>query len=50
MDGRGLGGFAHPSAPSYSRDMWGEPKSYESTRAVPLADRLAGELDRHHQA
>jgi integrase len=32
---------------SYSRDTWGTPKSLSSSRAVPLADRLAGELDRH---
>jgi integrase len=34
---------------SYSRDTWGTPKTLASARAVPLADRLAGELDRHFQ-
>ena len=35
---------------SYSRQTWGTPKTLGSTRAVPLADRLAGELDRHFKA
>jgi integrase len=34
---------------SYSRSTWGTPKTLSSARAVPLADRLAGELDRHFQ-
>jgi integrase len=34
----------------YSRNTWGTPKTLSSSRAVPLADRLAGELDRHFQA
>jgi len=32
---------------SYSRGEWGTPKSRRSSRAVPLADRVAAELDRH---
>jgi integrase len=34
---------------NYVRGHWGTPKSRRSTRAVPMIDRLAGELDRHHQ-
>jgi integrase len=34
---------------NYVRGHWGTPKSRRSTRAVPMVDRLAGELDRHHQ-
>lgn len=34
---------------SYTRGQWGTPKSKRSTRAVPMADRLAGELERHFQ-
>lgn len=33
---------------SYTRGQWGTPKSRRSTRSVPLADRAAAELDRHH--
>jgi integrase len=32
---------------NYSRQTWGTPKSRRSSRAVPMADRLAGALDRH---
>ena len=32
---------------SYVRGEFGTPKSRRSTRSVPLADRVAGELDRH---
>jgi integrase len=32
---------------SYTRGEFGTPKSRRSSRAVPMADRLAGELDRH---
>jgi integrase len=32
---------------SYTRGRWGTPKSRRSSRTVPMADRLAGELDRH---
>jgi integrase len=32
---------------SYSRGEWGTPKSRRSSRAVPLADRVAAELDEH---
>lgn len=32
---------------SYSRGEWGTPKSRRSSRAVPLADRVAAELDCH---
>ena len=32
---------------SYVRGEFGTPKSKRSTRSVPLADRVAGELDRH---
>ena len=32
---------------NYTRRNWGTPKSKRSSRAVPMADRLAGELDRH---
>lgn len=34
---------------SYTRRAWGTPKSRRSSRAVPMADRLAGALDRHHK-
>ncbi len=34
---------------SYSRGEWGTPKSRRSSRAVPLPDRTAAELDRHFQ-
>jgi integrase len=34
---------------SYSRGEWGTPKSRRSSRAVPLPDRTAAELDRHYQ-
>jgi integrase len=35
---------------SFSRSTWGTPKSLTSARSVPLADRLAGELDRQFKA
>lgn len=35
---------------NYVRGEFGTPKSRRSTRSVPLADRVAGELDRHFQA
>lgn len=34
---------------TYSRGEFGTPKSRRSSRAVPMADRLAGELERHFQ-
>ena len=34
---------------SFSRGEFGTPKSRRSSRAVPLADRVAGELERHFQ-
>jgi integrase len=34
---------------NYSRGAWGTPKSRRSSRAVPLADRAAAELERHFQ-
>jgi integrase len=34
---------------SYVRGHWGTPKSRRSSRAVPMADRVARELARHHQ-
>jgi len=34
---------------NYVRGEFGTPKSKRSSRAVPLADRLAGELERHFQ-
>jgi integrase len=34
---------------NYTRGAWGTPKSRRSSRAVPLADRAAAELDRHFQ-
>lgn len=34
---------------SYTRGAFGTPKSRRSSRAVPLADRLAAELERHFQ-
>jgi integrase len=34
---------------NYTRGEWGTPKSRRSSRAVPLADRAAAELDRHYQ-
>ena len=35
---------------NYTRGEFGTPKSRRSTRSVPMADELAGELDRLHQA
>jgi integrase len=35
---------------NYVRGHWGTPKSRRSSRSVPMVDRLAGELDRHHSA
>jgi len=35
---------------SYVRGELGTPKSRRGTRSVPLADRVAGELERHFQA
>ena len=35
---------------SYVRGEFGTPKSRRSSRSVPLADRVAGELDRHFKA
>lgn len=34
---------------NYTRGEWGTPKSRRSSRSVPLADRTAAELDRHHE-
>ncbi|MGO9819799.1 MAG: tyrosine-type recombinase/integrase [Solirubrobacteraceae bacterium] len=34
---------------NYIRGEFGTPKAKRGSRAVPLADRLAGELDRHYQ-
>jgi integrase len=34
---------------NYVRGTWGTPKTRRGSRAVPLADRLAGELERHFQ-
>lgn len=34
---------------SYVRGHWGTPKSKRGSRSVPLADRVAGELERHFQ-
>jgi integrase len=34
---------------AYVRGEYGAPKSRRSSRSVPLADRLAGELERHHR-
>jgi integrase len=34
---------------SYTRGRFTAPKSRRSTRAVPIGDRLAGELERHYQ-
>ena len=34
---------------TYTRGQFGTPKSKRSSRAVPMADRLAGELERHFQ-
>jgi integrase len=34
---------------NYVRGHWGTPKSRRGSRSVPLADRVAGELDRHFQ-
>jgi integrase len=34
---------------NYSRGTWGTPKSRRSSRALPLADRVAAELERHFQ-
>jgi integrase len=35
---------------NYVRGEYGTPKSKRSSRAVPLADRVAGQLDQLHQA
>jgi integrase len=35
---------------NYVRGEWGTPKTKRGTRSIPLADRLAGELERHFQA
>ena len=35
---------------NYVRGHWVTPKSNRGIRSVPLADRLAGELERHYQA
>jgi integrase len=35
---------------NYTRGEWGTPKSRRSSRAVPLADRVAAELERHFQS
>jgi integrase len=35
---------------NYTRNAWGQPKSKRSSRAVPMADRVAGALDRHFKA
>ena len=35
---------------NYTRGQWGTPKSRRSSRAVPMADRVAGGLDRHFKA
>lgn len=34
---------------NYVRGEYGTPKSRRGTRSVPLADRVAAELERHHQ-
>ena len=34
---------------SYTRGEMGRPKSKRSSRAVPMADRVGGELDRHYK-
>ena len=34
---------------NYTRGEWGTPKSRRSSRAVPMADRAAAELERHFQ-
>lgn len=34
---------------NFVRGHWGTPKSRRGSRSVPLADRVAGELERHHQ-
>ncbi|HEV7529177.1 MAG TPA: site-specific integrase [Solirubrobacteraceae bacterium] len=34
---------------TFSRGAWGKPKSRRSSRAVPIADRVAAELERHFQ-
>jgi integrase len=36
------------SVASYSRGQWTTPKSRRSIRAVPIADRVAAELERHY--
>ena len=35
---------------NYVRGHWVTPKSNRGIRSVPLADGLAGELERHYQA
>ena len=35
---------------NYVRGHWGTPKSRRGSRSVPLADRVAGDLERHFQS
>jgi integrase len=46
VEGRGLDGRSDPRAANYVRGEFGTPKSRRSTRSVPMADAVAGELDR----
>jgi integrase len=34
---------------NYVRGEWGTPKTKRGSRSIPLADRLAGELERHYR-
>jgi integrase len=34
---------------NYVRGHWGTPKSRRGSRSVPMADRVAGDLERHYQ-
>jgi integrase len=40
---------SQPVRRTYTRGRFGTPKSKRSSRAVPMADRLGGELERHFQ-
>jgi integrase len=50
MAGRGLGrGTPARVRQNYVRGEFGTPKSRRSSRSIPLADRVAQELERHFQ-
>jgi integrase len=46
---RGIDWIAQRVRENYVRGAYGTPKSKRSTRSVPLANRVAGELERHFE-